>query len=173
MQGCTVAVLVLAYFRSVKANMMQTVMGSTLFMASAHRSVHAMLGRMGIATAYSSTIGRLHSLGLDKRATLKKLGRVVIAGKIQIHLVYDNINQYHQAWRANLMTQNVLESGTARTVIMNQNINPKAFDGPEYHRRKAEAAAKEALTFERLHDREYPEDSHQICAGAGTVQVRC
>ncbi|KAF8342323.1 uncharacterized protein EI90DRAFT_3011819 [Cantharellus anzutake] len=124
--GCTVTALILAYFRSVKANMMQTVIGNTLFTTSAHRSVHAMLGRMGIATAYSSTIGRLHSLGLDKKA----IGRVVVAGKVQIHLLYDNINQYHQAWRANLTTQSALESGMAATVIVNPDVDPKAFDGP-------------------------------------------
>ena len=85
----------LVYFWSVKANMMQTVIGNILFTASAHRSVHAMLNRMGIVTAYNSTIGRLHSLGLDKKVMLKVLGHAVIAGKIQLHLLYNNINQYH------------------------------------------------------------------------------
>ncbi len=85
----------LAYFRSVKANMMQTVIGNTLFTTSAHQSVHGMLSHMGIITAYSSTIGQLHSLGLDKKVTLKELGHAIIAGKIQINLLYDNINQYH------------------------------------------------------------------------------
>jgi len=85
----------LAYFWSVKANMMQTVIGNILFTASAHQSVHAMLNRMGVVTVYNSTIGRLHSLGLDKKATLKVLGHMVITGKIQLHLLYDNINQYH------------------------------------------------------------------------------
>ena len=85
----------LVYFQSVKANMMQTVIGNILFTVSAHQSVHAMLNHMGIVTAYNSTIGQLHSLGLDKKATLKVLGCAVITGKIQLHLLYDNINQYH------------------------------------------------------------------------------
>ncbi|KAF8337097.1 uncharacterized protein EI90DRAFT_3014036 [Cantharellus anzutake] len=151
--GCTVTALILVYFRSVKANMMQTVIGNTLFKlftTSAHRSVHAMLGRMGIATAYSSTIGRLHSLGLDKKATLKAIGCAVVAGKVQIHLLYDNINQYHRAWRANLTTQSALESGMAAMVIVNPDVDPKAFDGPGYYQRKAEATGKGELTFEKL-----------------------
>ena len=45
-----------AYFHSVKANMMQMVIGNMLFTASAHHSVHATLSRIGIVTAYNSTI---------------------------------------------------------------------------------------------------------------------
>ena len=88
----------LVYFHSVKANMMQTVIGNTLFTASAHHSVHATLSRIGIATTYNSTIGQLHSLGLDKKATLKTLGCAIVTGKVQVHLLYDNINQYHCTW---------------------------------------------------------------------------
>src|SRR5260370_38654660 len=102
----------LAYFCSVKANMMQMVIGNTLFTASIQWFVHAMLSQMGIVTMYNSTIRRLHSLGLDKKATFKALGHAIIAGKVQLHLLYDNINQYHCTWRANLMTWNMLESGT-------------------------------------------------------------
>ncbi|KAF8331032.1 uncharacterized protein EI90DRAFT_3016490 [Cantharellus anzutake] len=124
--GCTVTDLILAYFRSVKANMMQTVIGNTLFTTSAH------------------------CLRLDKKATLKAIGHTVVAGKVQIHLLYDNINQYHQAWRANLTTQSALESGMAAMVIVNPDVDPKAFDGPGYYQRKAEATGKGELTFEKL-----------------------
>src|SRR5260370_39787077 len=115
----------LAYFHSVKANIMKTVIGNTLFTASIHWLVHAMLSWMGIVTVYNSTIKRLHSLGLDKKATLKVLGCAIVAGKVQLHLHYDNINQYHHAWRANLTTWNALESGTMATVIMNTDVDPK------------------------------------------------
>ena len=140
----------LAYFQSVKANMMQTVIGNILFTASAHQSVHAMLNCMGIVTVYNSTIGRLHSLGPDKKVMLKVLGRTVIAGKIQLHLLYDNINQYHRAWRANLTTQNALESGMAGMVIIHRNVDPKVLDGMGFHQHKAECVAKEELTYEKL-----------------------
>ncbi len=43
----------LAYFHSVKANMMQMVIGNALFTASVHQLVHGMLGCMGIMTALS------------------------------------------------------------------------------------------------------------------------
>ena len=140
----------LAYFHSVKANMMQMVIGNTLFTTSVHQSVHGMLGHMGIMTAYGSTIGQLHSLGLDKKVTLKELGCAIIARKIQINLLYDNINQYHQAWRANLTTWNALESGTAATVIVNRDVDTKVLDGREYHQWKAESAAQKDLMYEKL-----------------------
>src|SRR6266581_180390 len=101
-----VSILILAYFHCVKVNMMQTVLGNVLFTTNAHRSLHSTLGCMGLVTSYSNTLGRLHSLGQDKKVMLKALGRTLVAGKIQIHLLYDNINQYHQAWRANLTSQN-------------------------------------------------------------------
>ena len=49
-----------------------------------------------------------------------------------------------------MTTQSALESRMAGTVIINRVINPKAFDGPEYHQCKAETVAKEVLTFEKL-----------------------
>ena len=78
---------------------------------------------------------------------MKVLGCAIVAGKVQLHLHYDNINQYHHAWRANLTTWNALESGTMATVIMNRDVDPKALDGAEYH---MECAAKEELTYDKL-----------------------
>src|SRR5258708_35418726 len=126
--------------------MMLTVIGNILFRVSTNWSVHAMLNHMGIVTAYNTTIGGRHSLGLDKKAMLKVLGCTVITGKIQLHLLYDNINQYHQAWRANLTTQNALESGMVGMVIIHQNVDPKVLDGMGFHQCKAECVAKEELT---------------------------
>jgi len=43
-----------------------------------------------------------------------------------------------------------LESGTAATVIVNQDVDLKALDGREYHQWKAEGAAQKDLTYEKL-----------------------
>jgi hypothetical protein len=82
---------------------------------------------------------------------LKALGHVLVSREIQIHLIYDNINQYHRAWRASLTSQNSLESGTAATIIVRHDIDglENAFDGQEYERRKSEAS-REVITFDRL-----------------------
>ena len=128
---------------------MQTVIGNMLFTVSAHCSVHATLSRIGIATAYNSTIRQLHSLGLDKKAMLKTLGHAIVTGKVQVHLLYDNINQYHHMWRPNLTTRNALESRTASTVIVNR-VDLKVFDGIVYHQCKVEHLAKEELTYDKL-----------------------
>ncbi|KAF8342093.1 uncharacterized protein EI90DRAFT_3011643 [Cantharellus anzutake] len=146
--GCTVSILVLAYFHCVKVNMMQTVLGNVLFTTNAHWSLHSTFGHMGLVTSYSNTLERLHSLGQEKKATLKALGCMLVAGEIQIHLLYDNINQYHRAWRANLTSQNRLESGTAVTLIVQHKIDghKNVFNGPEYECRKLESS-KEPITF--------------------------
>ena len=111
------------------------VIGNILFTTNAHRSLHSTMGHMGLATAYSNTIDRLQSLGQDKKTILKGLSHVLVVGGVQIHLLYDNINQYHRAWRANLTNQNRLESGTAATIIIQHDINglENTFNGPEYH----------------------------------------
>ncbi|KAF8318295.1 uncharacterized protein EI90DRAFT_3021078 [Cantharellus anzutake] len=149
--GCTVSILILAYFHYVKANMLQTVLGNVLFTTNAHRSLHSILGHVGLVTAYSNTLERLHSLGQDKKAMLNALGCTLAAGKIRIHLVYNNINQYHRAWRANLTNQNKLESGTAATVIVQHKVDglKDAFDGPEYECHKSESSNK-SITFKSL-----------------------
>ncbi|KAF8335424.1 uncharacterized protein EI90DRAFT_3120516 [Cantharellus anzutake] len=130
--GCTVSILILAYFRYVKANMLQTVLGNVLFTTSAHWSLHSILGHVGLVTAYSNTLEWLCSLGQDKKAMLKALGCALVAGKIQIHL-------------------NKLESGTAATVIVQREVDglKDAFDGPEYECRKSESSNK-SITFKSL-----------------------
>ncbi|KAF8322770.1 uncharacterized protein EI90DRAFT_3020036 [Cantharellus anzutake] len=103
-------------------------------------SVKMPLRGQGVVEA--TTRGIPGCLGQDKKATLKALGHMLVAREIQIHLLYDNINQYHRAWRANLTSQNRLESGTAATLIVQRKIDghKNAFNGPD----------KEPITFKRL-----------------------
>ena len=52
------------------------------------------------------------------------------------HIVYDNINQYHQNWCLLITSQTSLESGTAATLIMYPATHLGAFDANEYLERQ-------------------------------------
>ena len=128
----------LGFFRNERANVLQSIIGVALFSTNAHKSLHAIFGRIGLSVAYSTTIARLHTLGEDAAANLKSIGRRFVAGSAFIHIVYDNINQYRKSWRPSLNSQTALESGTAATLIMQDVDDPTTFDGPAYEFRRLE-----------------------------------
>jgi len=82
---------------------------------------------------------------------LTSLGRKYTKGKVLLHFVYDNVNQYARVWHPALGTESALESGTAGYVIVMRDVDPKVMDGREYERRRSETK-KEDMSWQRIRD---------------------
>lgn len=124
-------------------------MGTLLFNACTHRSVHAFLGRLGVCVAYDTTITRLRSLGLSAAMNLKALGQRFAEKKVTLHFVYDNVNQYARVWRPSLGAESLLESGTAGYMIVLPDVDASVMNGLEYERRRRELD-RDRITWQRL-----------------------
>jgi hypothetical protein len=61
-----------------------------------------------------------------------------VAGLVDIHLTWDSISQHRANWNPHLGSRSSLESGTAATLIIEENVEPDAFNASEYERRKAD-----------------------------------
>ena len=64
--------------------------------------------------------------------SLKAIGCLAVGGKVFIHLIYDNIDQYHKSWQLSLESHTSLKSGTAVMLLIQRGVNAGAFDGVEY-----------------------------------------
>jgi len=74
----------------------------------------------------------LHSAGEAAATGLKAIGHLAVEGKVFIHLIYDNVNQYHKSWPPSLESRTSLKSGTAVMLLIQRGVNAGAFDGVEY-----------------------------------------
>lgn len=83
-----IVALVLAYNRNIHANILQSIMGATLFGTRANKSIHAIMSRIGLSVAYSTTVDRLHALGHSAKLSLLEIGRRVVAGLVYIHTAW-------------------------------------------------------------------------------------
>ncbi|KAF8310443.1 uncharacterized protein EI90DRAFT_2956624 [Cantharellus anzutake] len=165
-QGCTVALCILLYFHHLYANAFQSVIGILLFATNTQRNVHTILSRLGLSTAYSTTLRHLHALGDAASNKLKDIGRQFVARKATFHIVYDNLNQYHKNWRPSLGKGTSLESGTAATLIIQQGVDAAAFDGIEYERRKREVKKRDIS-----HEKMWKDVDHDHLQRACIVQI--
>ncbi|KAF8302082.1 hypothetical protein DL93DRAFT_500602 [Clavulina sp. PMI_390] len=147
--SCTVSALMLLYHRNIRCNIMQSIIGTTLFSTNAHRTVHAILSRLGLSVAYSTTTSSLHNLGFSASQKLLSIGRLMMNGVLSAHVVYDNINQYRRDWHSSLGSKNHLESGTAATCIIQENVPGGAFQGPPCYTRPP-VPPQEDITFDTL-----------------------
>jgi len=112
-------------------NLFQTLIGLILFSTSADRVVYGILARLGISTAYSTTVQRLHTMADTSREFLKYLGLSTfdMAGHATHYiLIYDNINKQQKAWHQRLSCQDHIQSGTSATIVMLQNAPDEAFN---------------------------------------------
>ncbi|KAF8320184.1 uncharacterized protein EI90DRAFT_3131988 [Cantharellus anzutake] len=130
--GCAVALMMLLYFHNKGLNKFQSIMGILMFSENSSKSLQSITGRMGLAVANSSTLKRLYSMSAVASERIRTIGANWVNKLVSFHIVYDNINQYHQNWRPSLSSQTSLESGTAATLIMQPGVAPEAFDGFEY-----------------------------------------
>ncbi len=67
---------------------------------------------------------------------IHEIGEKWLRGEASFHIIYNNINQYHQNWHLSISSQTSLESRTAATLVMYPATHPGAFDAYEYLERQ-------------------------------------
>lgn len=139
------------YDRNVSANVLQSMIGTTLFSTQSNRSLHSLMSRIGVSIAYTTTTTRLRLLGKSARAKVLEIGREVVAGTKFVHILFDNVNQYRAGWNPSFGSKASLESGTASTLIIQHSVPPGAYHHKSYYARPKESPLI-AITAERVFD---------------------
>lgn len=107
------------------------------------------MSRIGWSVSYNTTTNCLHSLGRSAQHSLAALGRAVVRGERFIHIVYDNINQYRRQWNPSLGSKSDIESGTAATLIVQENVSEGAYRYEPFYSQPQESL-NETITAEGL-----------------------
>ena len=152
-------------------NIFQTLIGLILFSTSADRAIYGILARLGISTAYSTTIRQLHAMANTSREFLKNLGLSTFDTTrftARYILIYDNINKHQRAWLQRLSLQDRVQSGTSATIVMLQNAPDEAFDPTVLAANRAKNECSELTTDVLLDDINFPKLSQ-----AGVGQILC
>src|SRR6266436_3946948 len=112
--------MILLYMRNINLNKFQLIIiiGVLLFSTNTEHAIQSILGQLGLMVAYNSTVNRLYSMSSITTSHIHEIGEKWSRGKASFHIVYDNINQYHQNWHPSISSQTSLESGTAATLVM-------------------------------------------------------
>ncbi|KAI0070450.1 hypothetical protein K474DRAFT_1608657, partial [Panus rudis PR-1116 ss-1] len=119
-----VAILMLMNARNLQFTLFQKIIGLWLFANSASPEIFAVLCRIGLSIAYTTTIHFLRQLTNSTRIKLHS-----IAKARKFALIYDNFNRMKRIWDPELGQKNVMDSGTAATLVVLEDCNPeKAFD---------------------------------------------
>ncbi|KAF8307580.1 uncharacterized protein EI90DRAFT_3026412 [Cantharellus anzutake] len=116
--GCTVGLSMMLSFRNQRINRIQSILGMLMFAMNTNQTTVSILRWIGLVVAHSTTHNWLHMAVAGASANIKAIGHQVVENKVSVHLVYDNLNQYHQEWRPSLDNHTSLESGTAATLII-------------------------------------------------------
>ncbi|KAF8330033.1 uncharacterized protein EI90DRAFT_3016966 [Cantharellus anzutake] len=111
----------------------------------------SILNRIGLVVAHTTMHNWLHSAAESAAENLKVIGCKLVQNELSIHLVYDNINQYHRCWHPSLESQTSLESGTAATLIIQRDVEDGAFDGLDYEHRW-DSVTREQITYSKIWD---------------------
>lgn len=122
-------------------------MGLVLFSCSANRFIYRLLSRLGISVAYSTVNSKLHTLGASVRDSLKELGGRVRKKEISVIWIYDNIQRNYVAWNQSVANKNRMQTGTAATVLVMEDVPEGALDPDELAKR---LHLRHNLSFEDL-----------------------
>lgn len=122
-----------------------------LFSFNTNRLLYTILGRLGITISHRTTLTRLHTLAADATGTIQQSGAQTLEGVEPRYfaILYDNINQRIKAWRPRVGAKDTVESGTASTLVMLEDVPPGAFD-PAGFKRRCEAGSRRTLTPRKL-----------------------
>ena len=133
---CAIMVMILLYMRNIHLSKFQSIIGVLLFSTNTDHAIQSILGWLGLSVAYNSTVNRLYLMSSVAASHIHEIGEKWSRGKVSFHIVYDNINQYHQNWHLSITSQTSLESGAAATLIMYPATHLGAFDAYEYLERQ-------------------------------------
>lgn len=123
-------------FRNRLVNSLASIFGVFFFACNTTRYDFRILNRLGISSAHSTVLKRLHDLGTSAKEAITEMGQNVSTKPFLV--VYDNINKYRPAWRQVVGKEAELKSGIAATAIMMEDILTGAFDLRSIEGKKAE-----------------------------------
>ncbi|KAJ3765120.1 hypothetical protein FB446DRAFT_655696 [Lentinula raphanica] len=149
--GSTVAISILLYFRYRYASLFAIMIGVFLFSCNANREIFTFTSRIGLSVAYSTTLTTLRTLADDSAMFLKGLGAALEHGPPNFLLLFDNVNKNRRAWQQSLLDQDVMNSGTAATLVLLENLLPGALDMTRVLANRR-SKARSALTVTKLLD---------------------
>ncbi|KAI0077435.1 hypothetical protein K474DRAFT_1771763 [Panus rudis PR-1116 ss-1] len=119
-----VTILMLMNARNLQFTLFQKIVGIWLFANSASPEIFAVLCRIGLSVAYTTTIHSLRQLTKSARAKLH-----TIAETRRFALIYDNLNRMKRVWDPELGQKDIMDSGTAATLVVLEDCDfEKAFD---------------------------------------------
>ncbi|GJE92463.1 hypothetical protein PsYK624_086170 [Phanerochaete sordida] len=144
-----VSLLMLLNARNLQFTAFQKLIGVWLFANGAAVEIFAILCRLGLSAAYTTTLHVLQDLTDSAKKTVQHY-----AAARAVMVVYDNINRMRRVWDPDLGQKGTMDSGTAATlIILDACEDPiKAFD-LEALRRAKEERHREKLDLERLRTR--------------------
>ncbi|KIO29718.1 hypothetical protein M407DRAFT_226543, partial [Tulasnella calospora MUT 4182] len=145
--GCIIVVAILMYFRQTQCSVIQTLFGVFLFSTNAHRTLHSICGRIGLTSAYSTTLRRLHNLGQAAGESLKSAGGDAAKGVRYFLVLYDNVNQYRRPWMESLGIKGVMNNGVAATLVVLEDVPERAFEAEKI---RLGRTTRPELTHDRL-----------------------
>ncbi|KAI0071660.1 hypothetical protein K474DRAFT_1606546, partial [Panus rudis PR-1116 ss-1] len=143
-----VVFLMLMNAYNAQATLFQKFIGAWLFANSAANDIFAILGRIGLSVAYSTTLRFLEQLSVSARNVVR-----AAAHARNFLLIYDNINRMRRVWDPDIGQKDVMDSGTAAMLVVLQDCNPKeAFDWGSLEEAQVSGRRKE-LSLQTLRNR--------------------
>lgn len=109
----------------------------------------SILNRLGVASAYSTTLESLRKLGKSTAQAHLSMGREIARKERWVRATWDNVNEHLKVWRASLGKVARVASGTFYNLIQMTVKDPSAFDGQEYMRRRSQIPVED-ITFNKL-----------------------
>ncbi|GJE89205.1 hypothetical protein PsYK624_053000 [Phanerochaete sordida] len=142
------ALLMLLNAKNQRFTGFQKLVGTWLFGNSASHEVYAVLGRMGLCVAYTTTLDLLRDLSAATKLSLRRF-----ALDRRFMLVYDNINRMLRVWDPELGQKDRMDSGTAAMLVLLQDCDVnKSLDVQRLEDARA-ANNRANLTVDVLHRR--------------------
>jgi len=119
---------VLLYFRNREAALFPHTVSVVLFSCNAARFFYHFLNQVGFSTSYSTLSDHLHKLGDSVLSTLGDLGKHIWSCEASVVWIYDNIQRNYVAWNQTVSNKNMMQTGTAATVLVMDGVSKGDLD---------------------------------------------
>lgn len=126
----TVYTLGILGFRNQQNNFFRSIVGVWAVANRAPKAVHLFLSRIGLATAYTTTLKRLKTLADDAASRLLALGPEIAKGNTSVMLCFDNVNKSMHSREQAIGASDNMRCGTAATAIILEELPVGWMDPP-------------------------------------------
>ncbi|KAK6987697.1 hypothetical protein R3P38DRAFT_2805605 [Favolaschia claudopus] len=140
--------LMLVYARNLHVSVFRKIAGIWLFSNNASASIFSVLSRIGLSSSYTTILKTLRTLSASAQTIVRE--KALLRAFL---LIYDNINRMHRKWDPDLGQYDMMDSGTAATLVELVNCDvKKAFD-PQPLKEARQARLRAQLTTQVLMNR--------------------